>query len=527
MSTSKSATTAALSSVLLFGLAPLGSAQRSECHKLLPNDGLAGDLFGSAVATDGSLIAVGAPNADDLGSDSGSAYLFGAQSGGQHLELHPSDGAANDRFGASIAVDGAHLVVGAPLADGAGGQDSGAAYVFDAATGLQVFKLEPADGAAGDQFGYAVAVDGGLVVVGGLGAAYLFDASTGQELAKLLPVGGSVGGFGEAVDIDAGLVVVGARLANGVSGFSGAAFIFDAASGNELHKLIAVDGTVWAFFGACVGIEGSVVAIGAPEAGPKGKHSGAAYQFDAITGQQTRKLVPSDGHVFAKFGSSVDTSGPHVVVGSEQNNASGFSSGSVYVYDVQSGSLVVKLIASDAAPLDELGSAVAYDGEILVSGAARDDDLGDASGSAYVFNAAGCGGLGDSYCDSNPNSSGSTAALTASGSAEIAQNDITFDAESLPVSQFGYFLMSATKGFVPFFGGSQGNLCLGGQIIRFDQFVLSSGGMGAVTFSPDLLNLPQGIVLSPGETWNFQYWTRDLNPMQTSNTSNGIEIQFQ
>ena len=50
-----------------------------------------------------------------------------------------------------------------------------------------------------------------------------------------------------------------------MSGFSGAAYVFDAASGNELHRLIALDGTVWAFFGASVGIDGGVVAIGAPE----------------------------------------------------------------------------------------------------------------------------------------------------------------------------------------------------------------------------------------------------------------------
>ena len=79
---------------------------------------------------------------------------------------------------------------------------------------------------------------------------------------------------------------------------------------------------------------------------------------------------------------------------------------------------------------------------------------------------------------------------------------------------------------VPLFGGGQGNLCLSGPIIRFDKFVLNSGSGGAVTFSPDLTNLPQGTVISPGETWNFQHWTRDVNPTQTSNTSNGLEIQF-
>ncbi len=378
----------------LCGLTPVLAAQGSERHKLLPKNGAAGDVFGSSIAADGALVAVGAPRADQSGSGSGSAYVFGALSGAQLLELIPSDGAAGDQLGAAIAIDGGRVVVGAPSADGVG-SDSGAAYVFDATTGLELLKLEPADAAAGNQFGYSVAMDGGLVVVGSLGAAYLFDVETGQELEKLLPIGGSttlgLSGFGEAVDIDAGLVVVGARLENGVSGISGAAYVYDAASGNQLHRLIAVNGTAWAFFGATVGVDGNVIAIGAPEEGQgTGRHSGAAYLFDAVTGQQTQRLVARDGHIFAKFGSSVSVDGLHVVIGSEQNNAGGqFSSGAVYVYEARSGSFVVKLTASDAASNDELGGAVAVSKGVIAAGAARDDDNGADSGSAYVFDGAG------------------------------------------------------------------------------------------------------------------------------------------
>ena len=381
----------------LFGLAPAQGAQAWGQEKLLPAGGLAGDAFGSAVATDGTLVAVGAPLADDRGAASGSAYLFFARSGAQHLELVPADGAAGDQFGASVAVDGTRAVVGAPLADGIGA-DSGAAYVFDAITGLQMLKLEAADALAGDQFGYAVAMDGELIVVGSLTTAYVFHASTGQQLDELVPTGGSttlgLSAFGEAVDIDAGVVVVGARLENGVSGISGAAYVFDAVSGDQLHRLIAVDGTAWAFFGATVGIDGDVIAVGAPEAGPMGKHSGAAYVFDADTGQQIHKLVPNDGHVFANFGSAVAVDGPHVVVGAEQDDGVAFSSGSAYVYGAEGGSFVTKLVASDGAASDDLGGAVASANGVLVAGAAGDDDNGDGSGSAYVFGAGTVGAPG-------------------------------------------------------------------------------------------------------------------------------------
>ncbi len=368
-------------------------AQRGEDHKLLPGDRLAGDSFGAAVATDGQLVAVGAPGADQSAADSGSAYLFAAATGAELRELVPVGGAAGDRFGAAIAVAGDVVIVGAP-GDDAAGADSGAAHVFDAATGARLFELVPVDAAAGDHFGHAVAMDGDRAVIGSLGAAYLFDVPTGQQLAKLLPMGGSsvggLSGFGEAVDIDVGLVVVGARLENGVSGIAGAVYVYDAASGTQLHRLVAQDGTAWANFGASVAVRGTLIAIGAPEANLTYWHAGTAYLFDAVTGRQMRRIVPTDGHLQAGFGGSIAIDGPHVVIGSEQNHANGaFGCGSAYVYAAEGGRFVTKLLASDAADGDELGGAVAAARGVLVAGAARDDDGGGDSGSAYVFDAAG------------------------------------------------------------------------------------------------------------------------------------------
>jgi hypothetical protein len=87
-------------------------------------------------------------------------------------------------------------------------------------------------------------------------------------------------------------------------------------------------------------------------------------------------------------------------------------------------------------------------------------------------------------------------------------------------------LLSSTQGFVGLFAGSQGNLCLGGSILRFSANVLNSGSAGSVSFSPDLTSMPQGTVIAPGSQWNFQFWFRDSNPSTTSNTSNGLAVNF-
>lgn len=136
------------------------------------------------------------------------------------------------------------------------------------------------------------------------------------------------------------------------------------------------------------------------------------------------------------------------------------------------------------------------------------------------------------YCVANPNSTGVPAVISVQGTPVVQANDLTLGGTQLPLDQFGYFLMSESTAFVPLFGGSSGNLCLGGKLYRFSGpptgQVLNSGPTGEMFFSPDLTNLPQGAVFLPGNTWYFQLWFRDADPVNghTSNTTDGIEVMF-
>ena len=101
-------------------------------------------------------------------------------------------------------------------------------------------------------------------------------------------------------------------------------------------------------------------------------------------------------------------------------------------------------------------------------------------------------------------------------------------ATELPVDQFGYFLASQAQGFVANPGGSQGNLCLGGQIARFASRIQSSGSNAKLTIRVGLTNIPWDPphTVMAGETWNFQAWFRDVNPGPTSNLTNGVSVTF-
>lgn len=138
--------------------------------------------------------------------------------------------------------------------------------------------------------------------------------------------------------------------------------------------------------------------------------------------------------------------------------------------------------------------------------------------------------IGTIYCSpANVNSSGNPAAISAMGSVDVIDNNVTLSAVDLPANQFGMFVNSMSTGFVtpP---GSQGNLCLSGQIGRHNQNILNSGATGEFSLALDLTNVPQPlgpVAIQAGETWHWQAWFRDLNPGSTSNFTDGIMITFQ
>ena len=156
-----------------FGLALLltstSYSQPPQEAKLTANDGAPEDFFGYHVSLDGERIAVGAWGDDDKGTNSGSAYVFrwDGYQWIQEAKLTAADGAANDEFGVTLSLDSDRLVVAAQWDDDKG-TNSGSVYVFrwNGSTWIQEAKLIASDGAAHDRFGWSVDLEGELIVVG-------------------------------------------------------------------------------------------------------------------------------------------------------------------------------------------------------------------------------------------------------------------------------------------------------------------------------------------------------------------------
>jgi hypothetical protein len=129
------------------------------------------DRFGNAVALNGETALIGAPQG--LLSRQGTAFVFtrAAAVWTEQAQLSANDGAADDGFGAAVALVGDTALVGAPTDDGGVNDqvfDQGAGYVF-VRTGTnwaQQNKLAITDGAEDDQAGIAVAVSATHAVLG-------------------------------------------------------------------------------------------------------------------------------------------------------------------------------------------------------------------------------------------------------------------------------------------------------------------------------------------------------------------------
>jgi len=267
---------------------------------LRPDDHETGDGFGEALAVDGNLVIVGAPRDNDNGWRSGSAYVFERDPNGvcaQLAKLLADDGGSYDNFGSAVAIDADVAVIGAPD-DNDLGDWSGSAYVFERdpnGVWSQAAKLLPHDGASFWSFGCSVAVSDELALVGaegahaaapGGGAAYVYEraeSGTWTETAQLIPddvANSDV--FGGSVALDGDMAVIGAVGDDDPGQQTGAAYVFVCDEGHswgQVAKLTADDAAPYDQFGNAVALSGNTAVIGAWHDDDHGEDSGSAYIF--------------------------------------------------------------------------------------------------------------------------------------------------------------------------------------------------------------------------------------------------------
>jgi subtilisin family serine protease len=225
-----------------------------ETCKLLPDNLDSYDYYGYSTAISENIIIVGAYGDDTRGTCAGAAYIF-EKKGNQWKFMHrliPDAAKINDYAGFSVDISDKYAVMGAYNVD-IKGSNTGAAYVFEKKNDMwiEIKSLYPWSAKGYDYFGASVAIAGNYVIVGAYGdaskgrlagGAYVFQLVEGvwKDCVYISASDGHPGDrFGASVSIsDTGDALIGAYGQDIKGSQSGAAYIysvFTMASGNNLE----------------------------------------------------------------------------------------------------------------------------------------------------------------------------------------------------------------------------------------------------------------------------------------------------
>jgi drug/metabolite transporter superfamily protein YnfA len=261
------------------------------------------DRFGSSVAISGTRVVIGTPRDGTGAAEAGSAYVYDLASVSPIVPivtLGSPTPAASGQFGYSVAISGTRVVVGANQ-DDTGTTYAGSAYVYDLASAtptVPVATLNNPSPAASDWFGYSVAVSGTRVVVGAIlndtgaadaGSAYVYDLASATPtvpvatLTNPSPAAGDW--FGFPVALAGTRVVVGAILDDTGATDAGSAYVYDLASATPavpVATLKKTSPTAIDHFGNSVAIDGTTIVVGASKDDTPAADRGAAYIFGPV-----------------------------------------------------------------------------------------------------------------------------------------------------------------------------------------------------------------------------------------------------
>lgn len=373
---------------------------------------LANAYFGNAAVVDGDTLVVGASSVNR-------AYVFTRHSEvdnpwGLSATLVPTDVVAGDAFGNAVALDGDWLAVSAPNATYSGIAGNGRVYLYyrnqGGADAWGLMQNIDYAGSTNDQFGYALTMDGDVLIASALnaGRAVVYSRSISDWTQRnIITVTNTADNFGYALALVGDTLAIGAPLADvsnntdaGATYIYTRSFVFSADEWTPVITLTASDGAMNDHFGSALSVSGDRVLVGAPQAAISGRtQQGAAYLFARNQGGanawgQVKKIISTDGAVSDTFGNSLALDDDRALIGADS-----FSSGrgKAYTFERNEGGVdnwgqrrTITLTGGlDVAPA--FGRAVALNRDTVLITANNQDTLvaNDNRGAAYVYALSG------------------------------------------------------------------------------------------------------------------------------------------
>ena len=382
-----------------------------------------GDLFGVSVAVSGEWIAVGAPYDDDQGTTAGAVYIFRVVDGviGFIDKLYDASPATGNQFGAAVAMDGSTLVVGAPQADCFNINDGSATVFVRSGTSwiLDYYLTSPTE-SEDEYMGSSVSVSescsqGTTILLGApnaydLGLVHMYYSSglgwlQGSSLESMNPSTGAQ--FGYSVAIDGDMAVVGEPGSDNQFTNAGAALVLEYIVGLGFQPSAQLEPSSIAandYMGYSVSVDGTDVLVGLRQGEGLGPDTGRADLWEAnFSGGYTHSKIykASDLIGFEGLGSAVALSWREAVVGAPYVDS---STGAAYIFSNQrywltaSGGDWVDVLNWTGGSIPDYESAVYFglNNTIIVdvdNSNAESDSLNCFAGDVTILDGSG-GGLG-------------------------------------------------------------------------------------------------------------------------------------
>jgi FG-GAP repeat len=340
-----------------------------------------GDEVGP-VAVSGNTIVVGEEYATvGATDDAGAAYIFKKPASGWKNTSHPTatltlgTAVEDAHVGASVAITGKTIVVGAPGQTVGANSNQGEVLVYtkpahgwaDSSTPVE---LTSAAGMEDDDLGWSVAITGGTIIAGapdrdiglrddvGIADVFVKPQSggwvTGTETRELDPKPATAElGFGNVVAVANGHAAVAGEgddnpsdlVHPAVFEFNEPAAGWGAGADPPLHpkaRLTAAPSGPYDAFGQSIAISSSMIVAGAPYAALNRKYdSGAVYVFDKPkngwhNAKQSTQFIAANTERWDSFGYAVALSGSTIVVGAPYADFTGAHNaddrGTAYVF---------------------------------------------------------------------------------------------------------------------------------------------------------------------------------------------------
>jgi hypothetical protein len=349
-------------------------------------------LFGGSIDLSEDYLVVGAPS--DGPSGRGLVYVF--NSSNFQLESTLISPNPSSRFGG--AVDFVNNTVA--VKDGfdfEGATQTGAIFLFDPSTGNQTGKIPNPEPSNSEQFPSALDSNENYLLAGSSrdnfehlafqGKAFLFNSTSGELIHTFNNPTPSVGEsevFGNSVSIHENKVLIGNWQDDGGSNNEGAAYLFDAQSGNLTYTFNSPTPMNDGRFGWDVSIFGENVLISEPERFGPGK----VHLFNASNGNYIRSFESPHPEENALFGQSIMVSNTRALIGERDNSFLGPDTGLAHLFDLETGTQLAGFHSPTPNMVDWFGFKVFLNNSTVLISSGKDDLGSENGGAVFVFEEA-------------------------------------------------------------------------------------------------------------------------------------------